>query len=32
MLMLAFVFQGLARRGPDVDGSVYGYAKAGFSK
>lgn len=30
MLMLAFVFQTLARRKPDVDGGVYGYAKAGF--
>ncbi len=30
MLMLAFVFQTLARRRPDVDGGVYGYARAGF--
>src|SRR6478672_7038115 len=30
MLMLAFVFQGLAERKPDVDGGVYGYARAGF--
>ena len=30
MLMLAFVFQTLANRKPDVDGGVYGYAKAGF--
>ena len=30
MLMLAFVFQGLASRKPDVDGGVYGYARAGF--
>jgi arginine:ornithine antiporter/lysine permease len=30
MLMLAFVFQGLAQRKPDVDGGVYGYARAGF--
>lgn len=30
MLMLAFVFQTLATRKPDVDGGVYGYAKAGF--
>ena len=30
MLMLAFVFQTLAQRKPDVDGGVYGYAKAGF--
>lgn len=30
MLMLAFVFQSLARRKPDVDGGVYGYARAGF--
>jgi arginine:ornithine antiporter/lysine permease len=32
MLMLAFVFQGLAERKPDVDGGVYGYAKAGFGE
>ena len=30
MLMLAFVFQNLASRKPDVDGGVYGYARAGF--
>jgi arginine:ornithine antiporter/lysine permease len=30
MLMLAFVFQTLASRKPDVDGGVYGYARAGF--
>ncbi len=30
MLMLAFVFQTLAARKPDVDGGVYGYARAGF--
>ena len=30
MLMLAFVFQTLASRRPDVDGGVYGYARAGF--
>jgi arginine:ornithine antiporter/lysine permease len=30
MLMLALVFQTLARRKPDVDGGVYGYARAGF--
>lgn len=30
MLTLAFVFQVLARRKPDVDGGVYGYARAGF--
>ena len=30
MLSLAFVFQTLAQRKPDVDGGVYGYAKAGF--
>ena len=28
--MLAFVFQTLAERKPDVDGGVYGYACAGF--
>ena len=32
MLMLAFVFQGLAQRRPDVDGGVYGYARAGFGE
>lgn len=30
MLMLAFVFQTLAQRKPDIDGGVYGYARAGF--
>lgn len=30
MLTLAFVFQTLAERKPDVDGGVYGYARAGF--
>ncbi|GMA39096.1 arginine-ornithine antiporter [Mobilicoccus caccae] len=30
MLMLAFIFQTLAERKPDVDGGVYGYARAGF--
>lgn len=30
MLTLAFVFQTLATRKPDVDGGVYGYARAGF--
>src|SRR6187549_1532680 len=29
MLMLAFVFQTLATRKPDIDGGVYGYARAG---
>jgi arginine:ornithine antiporter / lysine permease len=32
MLMLAFVFQTLAERKPDVDGGVYGYARAGFGE
>ena len=32
MLMLAFVFQALAQRKPDVDGGVYGYARAGFGE
>jgi arginine:ornithine antiporter / lysine permease len=32
MLMLAFVFQSLAARKPDVDGGVYGYARAGFGE
>jgi len=32
MLMLAFVFQTLASRKPDVDGGVYGYARAGFGE
>jgi arginine:ornithine antiporter/lysine permease len=30
MLMLAFVFQTLVSRKPEVDGGVYGYARAGF--
>lgn len=30
MLMLAFVFQDLARRRPDLDSGIYAYAKAGF--
>ncbi|MCB4769549.1 basic amino acid/polyamine antiporter [Ancylobacter sp. Lp-2] len=30
MLMLAFVFQTLSRRQPDLDAGVYAYAKAGF--
>src|SRR3954447_3408903 len=30
MLMLAFVFQTLAVRKPDLDAGVYAYAKAGF--
>ena len=30
MLMLAFVFQMLAVRRPDLDAGVYAYAKAGF--
>ncbi|WP_083654782.1 arginine-ornithine antiporter [Burkholderia sp. SRS-W-2-2016] len=30
MLALAFVFQALANRKPDLDGGVYAYAKAGF--
>ena len=30
MLMLAFVFQTLAQRKPDLDAGVYAYAKAGF--
>jgi arginine:ornithine antiporter/lysine permease len=30
MLMLAFVFQSLARRRPDLDAGVFAYAKAGF--
>lgn len=32
MLMLAFVFQSLAQRKPEVDGGVYGYARAGFGE
>jgi arginine:ornithine antiporter/lysine permease len=30
MLMLAFVFQTLSHRKPDIDAGIYGYAKAGF--
>ncbi len=30
MLTMAFVFQALANRKPDLDGGVYAYAKAGF--
>lgn len=30
MLMLAFVFQSLAIRRPDLDAGIYAYAKAGF--
>jgi arginine:ornithine antiporter/lysine permease len=30
MLMLAFVFQTLSRRRPDLDTGIYAYAKAGF--
>lgn len=32
MLMLAFVFQSLAVRKPDLDAGVYAYAKAGFGE
>ena len=32
MLMLAFVFESLATRKPDVDGGVYGYAREGFGE
>ena len=32
MLMLAFVFQALAVRRPDLDSGVYAYAKAGFGE
>ena len=32
MLMLAFVFQYLAVRRPDLDAGVYAYAKAGFGE
>ncbi|MEU9959778.1 basic amino acid/polyamine antiporter [Streptomyces sp. NPDC050982] len=32
MLMLAFVFQSLAMRRPDLDAGVYAYAKAGFGE
>lgn len=30
MLMLAFVFQNLARRKPELDSGIYAYASAGF--
>lgn len=30
MLALAFAFQALSRRRPEIDGGVYGYARAGF--
>jgi len=30
MLMLAFVFQSLSERRPDLDAGIYAYAKAGF--
>lgn len=30
MLMLAFVFQGLSRRRPDLDSGIYAYARDGF--
>src|SRR5215470_525130 len=32
MLMLAFVFQVLARRRPELDAGIYAYAKAGFGE
>jgi arginine:ornithine antiporter / lysine permease len=32
MLFLAFVFQTLSRRKPDLDSGVYAYAKAGFGE
>ena len=32
MLMLAFVFQNLAVRKPELDAGVYVYAKAGFRR
>ena len=32
MLMLAFVFQTLAVRKPNLDAGVYAYAKAGFGE
>lgn len=32
MLMLAFVFQTLSRRKPELDAGVFAYAKAGFGK
>src|ERR1700741_2662230 len=31
MLMLAFVFQTLSRRRPDLDAGIFAYAKAGFA-
>ena len=30
MLMLAFVFQTLSQRKPEIDAGIFGYAKAGF--
>lgn len=32
MLMLAFVFQTLSRRKPELDNGIYAYAKAGFGQ
>ncbi|KQW71726.1 arginine-ornithine antiporter [Phenylobacterium sp. Root77] len=32
MLMLAFVFQALAQRRPDLDAGIFAYAKAGFGR
>jgi len=32
MLMLAFVFQTLSQRRPDLDAGIYSYAKAGFGE
>jgi arginine:ornithine antiporter / lysine permease len=32
MLMLAFVFQALSRRRPDLDNGIYAYAKEGFGE
>lgn len=32
MLMLAFVFQNLSRRRPDLDAGIFAYAKEGFGK
>lgn len=32
MLMLAFVFQALAQRRPDLDAGIFAYAKAGFGQ
>ena len=32
MLMLAFVFQNLAQRKPDLDNGIFAYAKAGFGE